>query len=77
MSGGYCDLVCSGTVSIFIAIKSLELKKGSYVLVSPITDPGTLNAIICNGLFPILIDTEKKLRDDIKKKLIFGINKQL
>ena len=24
-----------------------------------------------------LIDTEKKLRDDIKKKLIFGINKQL
>ena len=75
MSGGYCDLVCSGTVSIFIAIKSLELKKGSYVLVSPITDPGTLNAIICNGLLPILIDTEKNTYNISARTIELAINK--
>ena len=46
MGGGYCDLLSSGTNSIFVAIQSLELKKNSHILVSPIADPGVIGAII-------------------------------
>lgn len=57
MGGGYADAVATGTAALYIAIASLDLPKGSEVLVSPITDPGTLSAIILNGLKPRLIDT--------------------
>ena len=58
MGGGYTDAVSTGTAALFIAIAALELPKGSEVLVSPITDPGTLSAIILNGLTPRLVDTK-------------------
>ena len=54
--GGYADAVATGTVSIYVALAALDLPKGSSVLVSPITDPGTLSAIILNGLKPKLVD---------------------
>ncbi len=57
MGGGYADAVATGTVSIFVALKALDLPEGSEVLVSPITDPGTLSAIIMCGLKPRLLDT--------------------
>ncbi len=56
MGGGYADAVATGTSALFVAIAALELPKGSDVLVSPITDPGTLAAIILNGLRPRLAD---------------------
>ena len=60
MSGkGYADAVCSGTAALFIAIASLQLKPGSHVLVSAITDPGTISAIILNNLVPVLVDNAK------------------
>lgn len=55
---GYADAVSSGTAALYIAISALQLPKGSCVLVSPITDPGTINAIILNGLIPKLIDSK-------------------
>lgn len=55
---GYADAVCSGTAALFVAIASLQLKKGDHVLVSPVTDPGTISAIILNGLVPVLMDSE-------------------
>ena len=57
MGGGYADAVATGSASVFIAIASLNLPKGSEVIVSPITDPGTLSAIILNGLKPRLADS--------------------
>lgn len=57
MGGGYCDAVCSGTVAVYLSISALCLPKGSYVLISPITDPGTVNAILFNGLIPYPIDS--------------------
>jgi perosamine synthetase len=57
MGGGYADAVATGTASIWLAIAALDLPKGSEVLVSPITDPGTLGAIVLNGLTPRLCDT--------------------
>jgi dTDP-4-amino-4,6-dideoxygalactose transaminase len=56
MGGGYADAVATGTASLYVGIAALALPKGSEVLVSPITDPGTLSAIILNGLKPRLVD---------------------
>jgi perosamine synthetase len=56
MGGGYADAVATGTASLFVAVAALGLPAGSEVLVSPITDPGSLSAIIINGLVPRLVD---------------------
>lgn len=56
--GGYADAVATGTTSLYVALAALNLPKNSEVLVSPITDPGTLSAIILLGLKPRLIDTK-------------------
>ncbi len=58
MGGGYADAVATGTASLYVAIAALDLPKGSEVLVSPITDPGTINAIILRGLKPRLADSK-------------------
>lgn len=56
MGGGYADAVATGTASVFLAIAALGLAHGCEVIVSPITDPGTISAIILNGLRPRLGD---------------------
>jgi perosamine synthetase len=58
MGGGYADAVATGTASLYIAVAALELPAGSEVIVSPVTDPGTLSAIILNGLVPRIADSE-------------------
>ena len=58
MGGGYADAVATGTASLFVALAALDLPKGSEVLISPITDPGSLSAIILNGLKPRLCDSQ-------------------
>lgn len=57
MGGGYADAVSTGTAALYVALAALELPEGSEVLVSPITDPGTLSAIILRGLVPRLMDS--------------------
>jgi perosamine synthetase len=57
LGGGYADAVATGTVAVFLALAALNLPKGAEVICSPITDPGTLSAIIMNGLTPRLADT--------------------
>jgi perosamine synthetase len=56
-TAGYADGVATGTAALFVALAAFELPKGSHVLVSPITDPGTVNAIILNQLVPVVMDT--------------------
>jgi perosamine synthetase len=57
MGGGYADAVATGTAALYVAVAALQLPAGSEVIVSPITDPGTLAAIILNGLVPRLADS--------------------
>jgi perosamine synthetase len=57
MGGGYADAVASGTSALFVAVAALDLPPDSEVLVSPITDPGTLAAIVLNRLRPRLVDS--------------------
>src|SRR6266542_2801114 len=54
---GYADAVATGTAALFVALAALQLPRGSHVAVSPITDPGTINAIILNGCAPLLMDS--------------------
>ncbi len=58
MGGGYADAVATGTSALFVALAALELPEGSEVLVSPITDPGAISAIILNRLRPRLMDSK-------------------
>ena len=58
MGGGFADAVATGTSSLYIAVAALDLPKESEVLVSAITDPGSLAAIVLNGLKPRLIDSK-------------------
>jgi perosamine synthetase len=57
MGGGYADAVSTGTASLYIALAAFNLPPGSEVICSPITDPGTLSAIILNRLVPRLADS--------------------
>ena len=57
MGGGYADAVATGTAALFIAVTALGLPEGSEVIVSPITDPGSLSAIILNRLVPRVADS--------------------
>jgi perosamine synthetase len=57
MGGGYADAVSTGTSALYVALAAMQLRPGSEVLVSPITDPGTLGAIILNGLRVKLMDS--------------------
>ena len=58
MGGGYADAVATGTTALFVAVAALGLPEGSEVIVSPITDPGSLSAIIVNRLVPRLADAQ-------------------
>ena len=57
MGGGYADAVATGTAAVYVALAALNLPQGSEVLVSPITDPGSVNAIIHARLRPKLVDS--------------------
>lgn len=55
--GGYADAVATGTAAVFVAVATLELPSGSHVICSPITDPGTVSAIILNGHKIVIMDS--------------------
>jgi dTDP-4-amino-4,6-dideoxygalactose transaminase len=57
MGGGYADAVATGTAALYVALATLDLPRNGEVIVSPITDPGTLSAIILRGLRPRLADS--------------------
>ena len=57
LGGGYADGVNSGTNSVFVAVRSLELEPLSEVIVSAVNDPGGIMPIVMNNCIPIIIDS--------------------
>ena len=57
MGGGNSVPVSTGTGSVFVAIETLNLKKGSEVIISPIVDAGPLNCLIYLGYKPVVADS--------------------
>jgi perosamine synthetase len=76
MGGGYADACSSGTAAAFIAISALNLKKGSEVLISPVTDSGPLNALILLGLKPKLIDSSPNSYNVSLKQFLGRVSKK-
>jgi len=58
MGGGYTTAIATGTGSIFVALAALQLPKGSEVVMTPITDPGALNAVTLQGFKVSLADSK-------------------
>jgi dTDP-4-amino-4,6-dideoxygalactose transaminase len=57
MGGGHANAVSSGTAAIYIGLAALQLPKGSEVIISPVTDSGSLTPIILQGHVPVLADS--------------------
>ena len=70
----YVVTATSGTISIFLALKALGIKKNDEVIVPNITFPATANAVELTGATPVLTDVNKNnlLRNigDIQKNAI-------
>lgn len=58
LGGGYADAVSSGCASIYIALKSLNLPRGSLVATSPVTDASVIGCIDAVSCTPYLIDSD-------------------
>ena len=56
LGGGYADGVNSGTNSVFVAVRSLELEPFSEVIVGAVNDPGGIMPIVMNNCIPIPVD---------------------
>lgn len=50
----------SGTTALHTAIAALEIPPGHHVMTSPVTDIGSILAILQNGLIPIFADIDPK-----------------
>lgn len=57
LGGGYADGVNSGTNSVYVALKALQLPLFSEVIVGCVTDPGGIMPIVLNNCIPIVADT--------------------
>ena len=57
MGGGFADGVSSGTNAVFVALRALELKPFSEVIVGTVTDPGGMMPIVLNNCIPVVADT--------------------
>ncbi len=56
--GGYADAVSSGTAAVYVALRALEPKPFTEIIVSPITDPGGMMPIVMLNCIPVIADTE-------------------
>jgi len=57
MGGGYTNAVSSGTAALYIGIAAMQLPKGSEIILSPVTDSGSLTPIILQGYVPVVVDS--------------------
>ena len=69
----YVVACTSGTISIFLGLKALGVRREDEVLVPNITFPATLNAISLLGAKPVLVDVNKETLlmsvENLKKKI--------
>ena len=56
--GGFADGVSSGTAALHLALLALDIEAGSDVIVSPVTNPGSVTPIIIQGNNVVVADSE-------------------
>jgi len=57
--GGFSDAVSSGTGGIYVALQSLGLPENSDILISPITNPGSVSPILLQNMNIVIVDSAK------------------
>jgi dTDP-4-amino-4,6-dideoxygalactose transaminase len=55
---GHCHMVTSGTAALHVAAASVGVNPGDEVITSPMTDQGTIIAILARGAVPIFADLD-------------------
>jgi hypothetical protein len=56
LGGGYAECVNSGTGSVYVALRSLDLQPFTEVICPPVTDPGGMMPIVMMGCIPVVAD---------------------
>ena len=72
----YAVAVSNGTAALEIAVKSLNLKKGSEIIVPTFSIISTALCVIKNNLKPILVDSDLHNWNMIPEQIIKKINKK-
>ena len=57
MGGGYADGVNAGSNAVFVALRALDLKPFSEVVVGAVTDAGGMMPVVLNNCIPVVCDT--------------------
>jgi len=59
LGGGYADAVNSGTTSVYVALRALDIEPFTEIIAPPVTDPGGLMPIVMMNCIPVIADSEK------------------
>ncbi|MBU0767902.1 MAG: DegT/DnrJ/EryC1/StrS family aminotransferase, partial [Proteobacteria bacterium] len=57
----YCNVVSNGTISLFLALKALDIKNGDEIIVPDYTMIATSNAVVMIGAKPVFVDVDNSL----------------
>lgn len=57
----YCSVLPNGTISLYLALKALDIKRGDEVIVPDFTMIATPNAVLMTGAKPVLVDVDDSL----------------
>jgi len=55
---GFADAVCTGTASVYVALRALDLEPFTEVICPPMTDPGGLMPVVLQNMIPVICDAE-------------------
>ena len=58
MGGGYADAVNSGTTSVFVALRALDIQPFTEIIVGPVSDSGGVMPIVMMNCIPVIADSE-------------------
>lgn len=75
----YCSVVSNGTVSLFLALKAIDIKNRDEVIVPDYTMIATPNAVIMAGAKPVFVDVDSSLclNTELVKKAITAKTKAI
>jgi len=57
LGGGYAECVNSGTTSVYVALRALDIQPFTEIICGPITDPGGMMPIVMMNCIPVVADS--------------------
>ncbi|NCN25877.1 aminotransferase [Candidatus Falkowbacteria bacterium CG10_big_fil_rev_8_21_14_0_10_37_14] len=63
----YCSILPNGTISLFLALKALNIGIGDEVIVPDYTMIATPNAVVWSGATPVFVDIDDSMCLDIER----------